>query len=250
MIDLIIESSSGKGRSFQATMIASMTAPRLWEQGQAGNDERPVWAVLAGTDASLRAFVANLRLGKKAEQHTNSYRRSTDRFEFLRSVKYRQLWSRQTEGTVVTIYHPDLFNMDPGMVDPQGVRFVCAPPTSWAADQNIDATPIIQHLRILGSKLTDEEIVPLLPLAYLWAVYLDRRTRFPIIADGRFYVQLFLAALDVGLAMYPDYRKFTVRGLTEAGIVDRPVAFHASHDQVGDMLTTETTRYFTTVGNQ
>lgn len=240
MIELTIEPSNGKGRSFQATLVASMTAHRLWEQGQAGNDERPIWALFAGTDAGLRAFVANLRMGKKAG-------RATKKFEFLRSIKYRQLWSRQPEGTMVTLYHPDLFNMDPGMVDPTGVSFVCAPPTSWVSGQNIDAAPIIQHLRALGSMMPEDEIVQVLPLAYLFAVYLDRRTRFPILSDGRFYVQLFLAALETEAATYPDHRKFLVRDLPVAGIVERPVAFQASHDQVGAMLTTETTKYFAVV---
>lgn len=251
MIELTIETTKGgKGRSFQATMVASMTANHLWEQGRSGNDERPVWAVLAGTDAALRSFVANLQAGRKAEVDNGRYsRRGAEKIEFLKTSRFTYLWSRQAAGTMVTVYHPGLFSMDPGMVDPKGVAFICAPPQAWVEAQRIDAAPIIQHLRQLGSKLADEDIVDALPMAYLWCVYLDRRTRFPLINDGRFYAQLFFSAIDMWTAIYPNYRNFTVRDTQRVGIVAKPVAFHASHDHVGAMLTAETTKFFAATGS-
>jgi len=215
MTEYIIETDTGKkGRSFRATAVALATADGLWSPG--GSTIRPVYATFAGTEQELKSFVANLRAGKKAEKASN-YRRGSDkeRLEFLRTVKYHVAWQREAEGALVTVYHPELFSMDPGLIDPEGVRFCLFVPADWAAAQQLDRQSPVEHVTRLPLALHDyqresrdrlltrEFLEALVPTAYLFAVYLDRRTRCPLVADGRFYLQLLVAALDKGLASFP-----------------------------------------------
>lgn len=221
MEDYVIEPKEGaKGRSFSATCLAFATADSLWESG--GKTIRPAWAMFAGSDAELRPFMTNLRLGRKAELASNQNRRGgdEDRLEFLKSAGYQITWQREPEGTIATIFYPDLFRLDPGMVDPTGIKFVVLAPTDWSKAQRVDVTPAVQHVQSMlrrvpklrerdyrlegrASKLDADFLAGLVPTAYLFAAFLDRRTRCPLVADGRFYLQLLIAALDQGLASLP-----------------------------------------------
>jgi len=205
MKDLVIQPSEGKkGRSFQAVCVAVMTANALFPEAN-GKTIRPVFAMFAGTDQELRPFMANLRLGRKAEPPIASYRKQGDgeRVEFLKTVGFQVAWQREAEGSIATIYHPDLFRPDPGMVDPAGITFVMLVPNDWADAQDVDLKAAADYVKGFGYKLTDEELQALVPTAYLFAAYIDRRTRCPLIADGRFYLQLLCAALDNGMASFP-----------------------------------------------
>ncbi len=212
MQDLIIQPQEGKkGRSFRATCVAAVTADALFPEG-GGATIRPVWAMFAGSDAELRPFAANLKLGRKAERDTQSYNRrggDAERYEFLKSVGYNMAWQREPEGSLVTLYHPGLFRLDPGMVDPQGLNFVTLVPKEWAAHQKVDVQLPVEHVLRMGkSPITVKALEALVPTAYLYAAYLDRRTRCPLIADGRFYLQILIAGLAQGLTSLPgvDFR--------------------------------------------
>lgn len=202
MLDLYIQpQDEKKGRSFHATCVAIVTANYLLDESN-GETIRPVWGMFAGSEAELRPFMANLRLGRKAEPWSNRDGNSK-RVEFLKSSGFGISWQRETEGALATIYHPELFRLDPGMVDPKGLKFVMLVPTDWASRQGVDKEGAVKHLRKLQAPLSDEELAALLPTAYLFASYLDRRTRCPLIADGRFYLQILCAALHIGLASFP-----------------------------------------------
>lgn len=216
MTEYIIETGQGKkGRSFRATALALATADGLWDSG--GSTIRPIYAQFAGTDAELKSFVANLKAGRKAEKSSNRSKGSDkERLEFLKTVKYNVAWQREAEGAIVTVYHPELFLLDPGMIDPDGIRFCLFVPTDWAEAQQLDRQGPVEHLARLPQEpfqqhqregrekmLTTEYLESLVPTAYLFGVYLDRRTRCPLVADGRFYLQLLVAALDQGLASFP-----------------------------------------------
>src|ERR1700733_9612178 len=232
-MDYVIEPQDGKkGRSFRATCVAMVTAIHLMET--AGSDTiRPVWAMFAGTDSELRPFMTNLKLGRKANYNTGWRSRAGDRIEFLKSVGYYMAWQKETLGSLVTIFHPDLFRLDPGMVDPQGIKFLILVPKDWEQDQALDRKGPVEHVRKIcpNFPLKDEELEALVPTAYLFAAYLDRRTRCPLIADGKFYLQLLCAALDEHLASFPGtdvkYGRsdgftgrfgFNATGLDEVGI--------------------------------
>lgn len=204
MQDLVIHQESGKKtRSFSATCVAVVTADRLFDES-GGKTIRPVWAMFAGTEQMLRPFMANLRLGRKAEPHGNNRGGDSVRLEFLKGVGYQVAWQREEEGTLATIYHPDLFRLDPGMVDPTGINFVILTPADWAAQQDVDTKEVVDFVEGFRFPLDRTVLEALVPTAYLFAAYLDRRTRCPLIADGRFYLQLLCGALDKGLASFPS----------------------------------------------
>ncbi len=113
----------GKGRTFSAMCLSLIAAPSLSPFQSSSDDIRPVLATFAATDTALRPFVTNLQLGRKA----NFPGRHGERVEFLRSAGYQTLLQREAEGTIATVLLPELFRMDPGMVDPAAIRFIIAP---------------------------------------------------------------------------------------------------------------------------
>lgn len=201
MQELVIETSnSKKSRAFRAVLLAHVEADALWAGGATGTDTtRPVWMMLAGTDSELRAFTANLQGGRKAELRSkNSYSsRVEGRFELLKSAGYQFVWQRASAGSIVTAYLPDIFRLDPGMVDPTGAGFCLLPARDWIRPP---AEGVLKHLVDLGVNPEQPELPMVLGLAPLFIAYLDRRTRCPLIPDPRFYAQVLYAALGRGLA--------------------------------------------------
>jgi hypothetical protein len=230
MQEFTIQPETGKkGRSFSATCTALVVADTLWSAG-AGDTIRPIWAQFIGTDSELRPFVTNLKLGRKAEP-TKQYGKTsnTERLEFVKSAQYQVAWQREPEGSIVTLFHPDLFRLDPGMVDPQGASFVMLVPRWWTDAQTLD---------------------PESARASLFAAYLDRRTRCPLVNDVAFYVTLLAAAVDKGFARLPGDRDikyargtFQADGLEEAGI-DSAIAFTAPHDELETFLAEQVGVFF------
>jgi hypothetical protein len=205
MEDYVIQpKDEGKGRSFSATCVAFATADSLWESG--GKTIRPVWAMFATSDAELKPFMANLKLGRKAEKASNAHQRrggDEERLEFLKSAGYQITWQRAEEGSIATIFHPDLFRLDPGMVDPSGIKFVLIVPTDLSDAQQLDVESAVKHVHPMFPTLDVAFLSSLVPTACLFAAFLDRRTRCPLVADTRFYLQLLVASLDRGFASLP-----------------------------------------------
>jgi hypothetical protein len=267
---IIAPQTEGKGRSFTAMCLASVEADRLWDGGQTDTDEqRPVWAMFANSEQELRPFMMNLKTGRKADigKSNYSYRRKTDKMNFLRSAGYTVTWQREVEGSVATIFLPDLFQMDPGMVDPSGASFVVLPTVEWAKAQRIEVGPLVQHVRHRvpldydrKPSLSDDDLANLVPTSFLFAAYLDRRTRCPLLSDARFYVQLMLACLKSGLASFSSTRshynqEFGVHsafGFSTIGTEDfgfsRGVAFQATHTEIERVLAEQITIFFNEVG--
>jgi hypothetical protein len=259
--EYVIQPQEGKsGRSFVAACAAHVVATGLWDGGYSDSNIRPIWAMFAGSDNELRPFMANLRLGRKAEP-LGSYRRSSvgERFEFLRSTGFYMSWQREAEGSLVTMYHPELFRLDPGMVDPSGARFVLLVPTVWAESQQLDDAPALRHMSRFEQKLEPAALKALVPVAYLFAAYLDRRTRCPLIASGAFYLQLLCAALDAKLASLPGNNTrytphysewgrngqhgFAAEGLEDVGI-SHAISFSASHEALEAFLAEQVSLFF------
>jgi len=199
---MIQQKEGAKGRAFGATCLGFASADGLWETS--GKTIRPVWAMFAGTDAELRPFVTNLRLGRKAERQSNHGRGGDDeRLEFLKSVGYQVTWQRETEGSIVTLFHPEFFRLDPGLIDPAAIQFVLLVPKDWSDAQAVDIDAAVNHTRAMAPRVDPSLLESLVPTAYLFAAFLDRRTRCPLVADGRFYLQLLVASLDQRLASLP-----------------------------------------------
>lgn len=225
----IVPEAGKKGRSFSAKCTALVVADSLWASGS-GDTMRPIWAQFVGSDAELRPFATNLKLGRKAEP---SHGRSSacDRLEFLRSANFQHAWQREPEGTVLTVYHPELFRLDPGMVDPEGATFAMLVPRWWIAAQTVDGGADVAR-------------------ASLFAAYLDRRTRCPLVNDTAFYVQMLAAALEAGFARMPTDRSvkysrgpLAAEGLEQAG-VDSVITFSAPHTNLEEFLAEQVGEYF------
>lgn len=200
MRELIIQpATEGKGRSFRGTMVAYVVAPNLWEGGSSDN-VRPVWAMFAGTENELRPFVANLRTGRKAEILGNG--RTKVKVEMLKSAGFQCAWQRNEHGAVATVFEPDIFRLDPGMVDPKGITFCILPDVQWASEVKQDPE-VAQYIVKFFPKAPGDFIVDLMRLAPLFIAYLDRRTRCPLIPDPRFYAQVLCGALECGIATFP-----------------------------------------------
>jgi hypothetical protein len=120
----------GKGREFSAELLAYVKADTFWSGGQTDTDNnRPIWAMLGGTEQELRSFVANIQMGQRAALPVKDYSRSAPiRFEWLKSGGYRYLWQKvsgltndtdtsdaeanasdnRADLALVTIYQPEL----------------------------------------------------------------------------------------------------------------------------------------------
>jgi hypothetical protein len=257
---------SKKGRSFGATCLTLVEADTLWDGGSVVTDDvRPVLATFVGTDNEIRPFVANLMTGRKAVISGNSGYRKNSRLEFLRSAGYATSFQREAEGTLATVYLADLFRLDPGLVDPMGAKFIIMPTIEWAKRQNIaDVKGIVKHVRGLLSaqhkneeSLSEEALTALVPTAFLFTAFLDRRTRSPILQDGRFYLQLLVAFLSHDLASFSvaDHyygergfgesktMSFSIRDGEELGYT-KGVAFNAHHDEIETILAEQVDLFF------
>lgn len=238
--EIVIEpQKEGKGRSFRATLLSYVEAGVLWPRG---NDTfRPVHMTLAGSDNELRPFVANLRTGKKA---VAGYK-GREKYEVLKSAGFQCAWQRHALGSLVTIFAPDLFCLDPGMVDPKGVSFVLLPSREWLKPSSV----------ALPACVPEAQADDVRALAPLFIAYLDRRTRCPLIPDERFYAQVLANALEQGLATFSRKTEYGNtewgvhgRGFREVGIEDagyaRGVLFHASHETLEAFLAEQVKTYF------
>ena len=264
------EDPEKKGRSFPATEVATIESS-LWEGSEGGVSKRPCWALYAGSEAALKSFGANLRLGRRIMDSSSSHRRSQakESTEFIKSAKYTHVQQRNEAGATLLVYLADLFVVDPGMVDPECVKFICSPSIEWMRAQRLsDEGVMIEDVlsckvpgydddTVYATLVTPEQLAEWLPLAFLFAVYLDRRTRVPLLADGRFYLRIFLASLALGIANWASdnpYRpswysgrenfgrrggfRFQARSVESSGMLPG-VACSASHTDIEAMLASE-----------
>lgn len=260
MIDLRIEPKGERGRVFTGHCAAFLTANHLFAEGAVGVCIRPAWAVFVGSDQEIRPFVTNLRLGRRAQRGFKDT--PEERIEFLRSERFALDYQREREGTIATLYHPEIFRLDPGMIDPVSVGFVAIVPEDWAAAQHVDPTEPLKHVArcMHPSKHWPDfdELARMVPSACLFAAYLDNRTRCPIIPDPRFHLQILIAALDAKFASMPlewskyyaydregwaNNASFAHKGIGDVG-VRHAIAAHGKQADVEAFLAEQTAIYF------
>lgn len=210
-MDLTIETKKGsKGRSFSAYMLGWIDAPRFFEAGTNGKNTRPVWLSVLASEGESRPFCRNLQLGKVAASRV-------EKFELLKTAGYQVRHQRVPEGVISTFFLPDLFVINPGMVDPDQIKFIMLPDPHWLEQQS------------------DPEGA----LALLFLAYLDRRCRFPMPPDVGFAQKLLHACLEEGLAHQNEDRYYPPPQYREHfPHLDLPggVAFLSSHDRFGEVL--------------
>jgi hypothetical protein len=251
---------------------------------------RPIWLMFAATERAARPFVANLQTGHRAAvvaAASTPYGspRPIAHFELLKSAGYKFVWQRITgrqDGplALVTAYLPDLFILDPGMIDPEGIQFIALTPTWWAEQeyaglrQDPAACAAIQaHSTNLGSqfaarrRFTPDKLLRLVPQAVHCGSFLERRTPRPLVSSLAFYLQLFLAGLENGIltlahrtragdhqpirddtdrwawARHTTAPPVTACNLSTVGL-ELPAACKVSHEQLDQFLADQVRRYF------
>lgn len=246
---LVIAPKGDKGRSFSANLLAHAHANTLWENGTSGDCHRPVWMVVGGTEQEMKAFNANLLTGKKAEiSSDHGYRQRGEKFEILKSAGYMHHSCKIGGGMVTTFYLPDLLRLDPGMVDPAGVKFVVIPALAWVSAQRFDLAAARLRLQSLGAegKVTDEALHVALAEGSLLLAYLDRRCRFPIPFSPVFGAWL-LQAMETARALFRtshqyDRGRYRIDGESHVNALPG-YAVQATHEQLGEILSAEVRRW-------
>lgn len=260
MRELVIQPlKEGKGRSFQATLLAYVIADSLWAGGSANTEAiRPVWMMVGGTENELRPFIANLQLGRKAEAFGKS--KNPDRFEILKSAGFQTTWQRTEVGSAVTLFAPDLFRVDPGMVDPKGVEFCILPDKLLVKGIHVEPEAR-RYVDTLGVPENYRDHI--LRMCPLFIGYLDRRTRCPLVRDQRFYAQVLTSALTQGLATWSADRshyygrdewgkhgslRFVENDTDDVGLAPG-IAFRSSHERLEQFLAEQVRLYFGSVNH-
>lgn len=255
MRNLTIITDGEKGRSFHAVLLSYCTGRQLWEGGQHDN-VRPIWAMIACSEAESTPFMANLRAGRKANIHGEEKSRSkSDAFELLKSAGYEYHAQRHAEGIVWTVFLPELYRIDPGMVDPEGVKFAMLPDSKWLAPVDELTAQILaekywEDLKWSAERQRerDAEMLDIMRyvtmVATLFCAYLDRRTRCPLIPDPKFYSRVLAACLNAGIASlgepggYHSSQKWgrCGCGYEEVDCSAAGVACSTSHDRLEALL--------------
>lgn len=257
-VQILAKDTDTKGHAFEATLVSYVLADGLWSGGEARSDtRRPVYAMLAGDETTMRFFLANVREGRKFGIPGDGSSKKGVAFEFLRSGGYTVSPPQRTSGGVVhEVYLPGLFRRDLGMVDPTDVAFIVLPPRWWLARSGLDVAPLRSFVARLWPEFSGN-LVELVHTAVLFSAHLDRHTHAPLIADLRFYIQVFLAAVADGLAAWNPSKLAATRLQTptraeklffhesrlEAAKLLPGVAFKATQEEVKAMLALEVRRH-------
>lgn len=194
------------GRVFSALSLGWVSAESIWKQGSSSDKVfRPIWSVFAGT--GLRPFVANIQRGTKVAMYSGSHKQS-NRLEYLKSVHYTVDWQFTPYGELATVYQADFFQIDPGIIDPQSVTFAMVLPKDVSQDIKITEKMLLRTTNLLESvswTLTSRielSIPQFIRLAHWFGLYLNGRTRYPLLTDAMFYVTLFHRCLELGYACF------------------------------------------------
>jgi hypothetical protein len=196
----IEQEEEGKGRTFSGTVLSYISSDSHWESG--GSDRlRPSFLVVATTEAQIRPLVANLRMGKKATISGDNHTHRDGKLEILKTSKMSVFYQRVSNAATATFVAPEIYDSNPGMVDPSGIKFILFPRRSLVQEipwNRNRAKAILLSL----TKRTEipEWFLPLIDLAPLFAVYLDSRTRCPLINDPAFFLVLMYSCIQGGLA--------------------------------------------------
>ncbi|MDQ2807383.1 MAG: hypothetical protein M3Z04_10810 [Chloroflexota bacterium] len=221
-----------KTREFRAGLVGYVAAGDWWGGGSSGAENiRPVYATFVAGEGAMRPFLANLRLGRRAivqpyrDQLVYGGSAPTGYLELLKSAGYQALEQRVTGGPqgatlFSTLYLPTVCTLDPGLIDPTGIRFVALTPQAWIRAQQATfsadsaaVAAVAAHVQALGlvgtprpaggAPWTLADLLALVPQAVHTVAYLERRTTRPLVNTVAFSLQLFLAGLERGLFSLP-----------------------------------------------
>lgn len=187
-----------KGRSFQAVVLAAISADAWWDCGTSNGNLRPIFLVVGSSEGQLRPFVTNLRLGKKAEFERSAPIHYRAKLEYLKTAKVQGHYQRMDSGVTATMLYPEPFSVNPGMVDPNGISFL-----TLVRSEDLDPWPYgTEVIRSYAETYHDYREAPreLLKYTPYFIQQLDHRTRAPLLNDPDFFSLLFYALVSRGLA--------------------------------------------------
>lgn len=251
----------GDQHVYRGWLVALVVADFAWSGGGQGNAVRPIFFAVAASPGEAGPLCAALARGAAAEVHEDRHSsRKPARYELLRSAGYARLTQTTPAGVLTTFYLPELYQRDPGLVDPERAALAVLPRADWVAAQRYDAAAIDAHLaavpRLYSGWGRDSRDCPTIdatwtPQARLFGEALDRRTSAPLLTDDAFLVQLLRAAVDTRLAVLSGHRKlesynsepYSEIGVEAAGYA-RGLAFVATQKQIAELVGVSARLYF------
>lgn len=224
---LTIETEKGKkGRSFTVDLLAFVETDILWASTSVKH-HRPVWLSVGGPDATVRAFTANLLLGRPAMKgHSKS---TWDRYEMLKTAPFAFHYAPVPGGGMLAhIYHRELFDPAPNLVDPGCISFCCLPPTAWC-ERQVFSPAVLASM----SAYTFSNARMTLCEGTLLLRYLERRTRCPFPPHPVFGCRLLEASRRAGIlhrssGLSYERQFLYAQGLSRVGL-HTGFSFHAEH---------------------
>lgn len=218
--------SERKSHTFSATLLG-FTMADYWE-GHSADPLRPALAVFATSLQEEGPFVMNLKKGQKlrAVGIGSSSQSEGYPMEFMKSAgylfgvqRYRPRWEDGalvfTGGSVIEVVIQSLVDFDPGMSDPDVVRFLLSVKEDKLRNQALTfpTTRLDEMLaRYDFPKVTGApppyDRATVLAEGRRFAVALEKRGDPPVVGDPLFGVQLLLSALARGFALRSETRHF------------------------------------------
>jgi hypothetical protein len=247
-----------KGHAFTFELAAYIEAKTILGRG-ASETIRPVFMVAAMSEAKASAVRANLIMGRRFGVLNNHNKWGT-RFEMMRSQPYVWEAQRAEGGYLLTAYVAQPFLPDPGFVDHDRLTFVMLPQLSWVARMAEKLGPIAMGKacayvsKVLPPKrrYDDVDVEPesVVAMAPLFAAYLDRRTRVPLVPDLRFQLQMLVHMLRIRAAVRPDdtsRSELRSQGLEPLGFGE-PVMVDTTHKVFEEFAAEESARFLKATG--
>lgn len=194
---------SEKSRSFSASCLGMICCDVLLPAQ--GNKKRPVFAQFVASQEEMRPFLANVRLGRALETSSSYRRRGGDAYEFLKSAGHRVALQRFEEGVLATVWLPEPFALDPGMVDPHKIQFACLTPARAEVPGGTALLAPYLTTEDYRHKLDADDAETLVALAPYVTQMLDTRVHAPLLKDPLFSVALVAAMFREGMAVIPGY---------------------------------------------
>ena len=218
-IKLSVAASKGKakkGRTFGCTLLAFIEGDRFIGADTEYDRFRPLFFSVVATEAESKYILASIRSGFELSEIRNHS--SGKRFKLLKKYGYTHTKQKIEDSIVLTFYVASLFDIDPGLVDPDHVRFVMLPDQAW-----VDSQP----------EGVDAE-------ALLFLSYLDRRIKYPFPPSDKFGRLLLDQCLVNRLATRSDHNTRYVTKYEEHGFenlnLPQGLGFDATQQQLGELL--------------
>lgn len=229
----IVTGDGRKGRSFEGRMLGYVECNSFLRKSLHGVIT-PLWAVIATTQDMARMLAYNLRGGYDAHMGDKPLCfPEKERYE----MAFQQVGQpgEDEASTLINIYQPTAFETDPGAVTSDSCDFCCLIGKAQASAAAWDREAIRKHLKGFNMEL-DDVMLDLLPW---FAMSLERRSRFPMINDLKFYAQM-MYAVSIHNGMGLTDRNLTTEITCKASGLERlgmlPALFMSmSHEELGEI---------------